>query len=137
MKIITTNIPNVVSENIEQSKIVLADNIIQNVYPLFNDIYKSKMDSTVKMVKELKRKRSLVLKEKDELKILMFEYKRQKKINKLLERIETLITSGLVYDGALKHETIILLKVINKLDNDKIDSNTQKILTTINKRFSR
>jgi hypothetical protein len=67
----------------------------------------------------------------------MDAYKRKKKVTKLLDRIEKLITSGLVYDGTLKHETIVLLKIVDKLEEDKLDYHLHATLQTISKRFSR
>lgn len=137
MKIIETKIPNVVPETIEKSKQVLANNIIRNVYPLFNEVYHSKVDNVQKLKKELETKKSVVSSEKEMLESIMAEYKRKKKISKLLDRIEKLITSGLVYDGHLKNETTILLKIVNKLPDDKIDYHLRDTLQTISKRFSR
>lgn len=132
-----TNIPNVISENIDQSKQVLANNIIKSVYPLFDEVYNSKVSGIDKLQTDLKEKKKIVLEEKSELEILMNEYKRQKKIAKLLERVERLITSGLVYDGALNHETKILLKIIMNLSMEKLDYHLRNTLQTISKRFSR
>jgi ATP-dependent Lon protease len=132
-----TKIPNVVPETISESKQVLAENIIQNVYPLFDEVYKSKVDTIERVKDKLKAKKEEVSQQKTDLQGLMYAYKRQKKIAKLLDRIEKLITSGLVYDGALKHETTILLKIATKLENDKLDYHLRQTLQTINKRFSR
>lgn len=132
-----TNIPNVIPETINKSKQVLAENIIQNVYPLFDEVYKSQVDNIERVKDELKAKKEEVTQQKNDLQGLMSAYKRQKKIAKLLDRIEKLITSGLVYDGALKHETTILLKIATKLENDKLDYHLRQTLQTINKRFSR
>ncbi len=132
-----TNIPNVIPETINKSKQILAENIIQNVYPLFDEVYKSKVNSIEIVKEELKAKKEKVTQQKNELQAIMNNYKRQKKITKLLDRIEKLITSGLVYDGTLKHETMILLKIITKLENEKLDYHLRSTLQTINKRFSR
>ena len=132
-----TIIPNVVPETINKSKQVLAENIIQNVYPLFDEVYKSQVENISRVKKKLKEKKDEVSQQKIDLQSIMATYKRQKKVAKLLDRIEKLITSGLVYDGALKHETTILLKIVNKLENDKIDYHLRQTLQTINKRFSR
>ena len=137
MKIVETKIPNVIPETIEKSKQVLADNIIKNVYPLFNEVYHSKVDTVKKLKDELASKKEAVSKEKETLESIMAEYKRKKKISKLLDRIEKLVTSGLVYDGHLKNETVILLKIVNKLPNDKLDYHLRDTLQTISKRFSR
>lgn len=132
-----TAIPNVIPENINKSKQILAENIIHNVYPLFDEVYKSQIENIKKVKGKLKAKKGEVLQQKNDLQTIMFTYKKQKKITKLLDRIEKLINSGLVYDGALKHETTILLKIVNKLEDDKLDYHLRQTLSTINKRFSR
>ena len=132
-----TAIPNVIPETIDLSKKVLAENIIQNVYPLFSEVYESKVESVENLKRDLEQKRDIVLAQKNELQEIMDDYKRKKKVTKLLDRIEKLVTSGLIYDGALKHETRILLKVINKLSNEKLDFHLRKTLQIISKRFAR
>lgn len=131
-----TKIPDVVEENIDQSKIVLADSILSNVYPLFDDIYNGYLTSTKSLYSEYEQKKSQVKESKGKLENLMSELKRVKKVSKLLDRISKMINSGLVYDGNLKHETIILLKVVNKLSDDKLDLHLRNTLKTITKRFA-
>ncbi|MFW9871506.1 MAG: hypothetical protein ACFFG0_00180 [Candidatus Thorarchaeota archaeon] len=131
-----TNIPNVIPENISRSKEVLAENIIKNVYPLFNEVYSGHINEIENLKKELDTKRKTVINEKNELQNLIDIYKVKKKISKLLDRIEKLINSGLVYDGKLKHETTILLKIVTKLTEDKLDYHLRETLQTISKRFS-
>ena len=113
-----TNIPNVIPEIIDESKQILANNIIQNVYPLFDEVYKSKLSTIEKVKAKVKEKKEHVIQQKSELQSLMVTYRKNKKVTKLLDRIEKLITSGLIYDGVLKHETTILLKIANKLSLD-------------------
>jgi hypothetical protein len=132
-----TSIPNVVPENIDESKLVLADNIIQNVYPLFSEIYSTRIGEIEDIKTEIENKKISVKKNKEDLERLMEDYKRKKKISKLLDRIDKLISSGLVYDGTLKHETTVLLKIITKLSDEKLDYHLRNTLTTISKRFSR
>jgi len=137
MIITETNIPNVVPDNIPQSKTVLADNIIANVYPLFNEVYSTRVDEIDLLKKNLNVKKEMVRKHKIALEQMMFEYKKKKKVAKLLDRIEKLITTGLVYDGTLKHETVILLKIATKLSDEKLDYHLKDTMRTISKRFSR
>ena len=137
MIITETNIPNVIPDNILKSKEVLADNIIANVYPLFSEVYNTRVDEIDLLKKALKAKKELVRKHKVALEQMMAEYKKQKKVSKLLDRIEKLIATGLVYDGTLKHETVILLKIATKLSNEKLDYHLKDTLRTISKRFSR
>ncbi len=137
MKIIQTKIPDVTEETIDHSKVVLADNIIQNVYPLFDEVYQGKVGHVSEMKRTLKEKKEIVRGKKEKLEQLMSDYNREKKVSKLLSRIEKLIDSGLVYDGSLKNQTVILLKVINKLSNDKLDHHLTETLQIIRKRFAR
>ena len=132
-----TNIPDVTKENIDRSKVVLADNIITNVYPLFDDVYKSHIASNARIKSEYKRNKNKLKENKNRLEQLMVELKRAKKEAKLLDRIEKLITSGLAYDGGMKHETVILLKVIHKLNDEKLDYHLRNTLNMISKRFAK
>ena len=137
MKIIETKFPDVTPETINKSKLVLADNIIKNVYPLFDEVYQAKSGSVSGIRKILKEKKALVNSKKTKIEELMSEYNREKKISKLLTRIEKLVDSGLVYDGSLKNQTIILLKVIEKLTIEKLDHHLSQTLQVIRKRFQR
>lgn len=137
MNIIETKIPDITPETIDQSKLVLADNIIKNVYPLFDEVYQGKISSISSIKTLLKEKKSLVTEKKYKLEELMSAYNREKKVSKLLTRIEKLVDSGLVYDGSLKSQTIILLKVIDKLNDEKLDHHLSEIVQIIRKRFQR
>ena len=130
-----TKIPDVIIENLDNSKIVLADNIISNIYPLFDDMYSEYLSSTSNLKNDFKKKKAEVKKNKIRLEQLISELNRVKKILKLLGRIEKMISAGLVYDGSLKHETIILLKIVTKLSNEKIEFHLGNTLNTITKRF--
>jgi hypothetical protein len=137
MKIEDTHIPNIIPENIDKAKLNLADNIIHNVYPLFDDVYLTKRNEINALKEQLKAKRNRVLNNKKELEDMMLEYQKQKKISKLLSRVEKLVDSGLIYDGGLRHEMVILLKVVNRLNNEKLDQHLRETLQTISKRFSK
>jgi len=132
-----TKIPNVSKENIEESKVILAESVIQNVYPLFNEVYTGHVEEVKRLSKTLQDRKKNILAAKDELEKLFSEYKKMKKISKLLSRIEKLVNSGLIHDGSLKHETTILLKIITKLPDEKLDYHLKSTLRTISKRFSK
>ena len=132
-----TTIPDIIPTNIDQSKQVLANNIISNVYPLFDEVYNNKVEETSTLKNTLNEKKDRIQEQKKSLENMISVYNKNKKVAKLLDRIEKLISSGLVYDGALKHETVILLKIITKLSEEKVDYHLKATLHTINKRFSR
>jgi len=137
MEISETTIPDVSIQNLDQSKIVLAESIIQNVYPLFDEVFNTKVEELQELQDFLKERKTKVKEEKDNLQALVNSYSRQKKVAKLLTRIENMVTSGLVYEGSLKNETTILLKIVSKLSDEKLDYHLKSTLRTISKRFSR
>lgn len=131
-----TNIPDITGKNIDTSKILLADNIISNVYPLFDEMYQDHIGSLSSIDSDYKKKKTQVQKNKQNLEGLMLKLERVKKEAKLLARIEKLINSGLANDGSLKHENVILLKIYNKLSNEKLEYHLRNTLKIISKRFS-
>lgn len=137
MNIIETNISNIDVSKIDKSKVVLADKIIENVYPLFNEVYSDKLTSIEPSKRELQLKKEQVITEKNELEALLKELSRKKKIKKLLERLSKLVSSGLVYDGSSRTETIVLLKIIDNLPENKIDQHLQNTMKNIAKRFGK
>jgi len=136
MNIIETRIPDVTKRNVSTNKRVIADNIIQNVYPLFDEVYQARMEQVVQLRNKIKTSKGNMRSEKETMQQLMVSYKKEKKITKILERIEKLVKSGLTYDSTLKHETVILLKIIDKLPEEKLNQQLSKTIQILNKRFS-
>ena len=130
-------IPDVVNENLDQSKVTLANNVIKNVYPLFDEVHQEKKREVKELEKQLQETKNQVQQRKQMLENLLNDYNKQKKVRKLLSRIERLVNSGLIYDGTLRNDTRILLKVIPKLTDEKLDFHLQSVLKIINKRFSK
>lgn len=137
MNIIETEYPDITESNIEESKVTLANNIIKNVYPLFDEVYGQKLTEVSKLKRAISKKQQQVEENKKHLEIMMSQYDKKKKVSKLLTRLEKLVDSGLVYGGHLKGETIVLLKIIDKLPDDKLDYHLSETLKTIGKRFSK
>ena len=136
MNIIETNIPDVTKHNVSRNKEAIADSIIQNVYPLFDEVYQAKLGQVVQLRNKIKSGREQIRNEKETMQQLMTAYKKEKKISKVLERIEKLVQAGLTYDGTMKHETVILLKIIDKLPEEKLNQQLAKTIQILNKRFS-
>ncbi len=136
MRIIETNIPDVNPDNIDYSKVDLANRIIQNISPLFDELYNDKVSQVRELTEQLNHKRKKVIHDKEELEILLRTYKKKQKIHKLLERIEKLVSTGLVNEVQTKQDAIILLKVIDKLPDDKLDYHLRNTMSIITKRFS-
>lgn len=137
MKIINTGVHDIDFEDIDQSKINLSNKIIENIFPLLEDIKSSKLEESETLKFELIRKTKRIKKEKNELKNILIKYQKQKKIKKLLERISKIVSRGLTNNnGSYRHETIVLLKVIDTLSEDQLNYHLSETLKTINKRFS-
>jgi len=137
MNIIETNIPDVDISNVSKAKVMLANKIIRNVYPLFDEIHSDKITKIKSIKRNLQETRQQVVSQKNLLEQLISAYSRKKKIKKLLDRVSKLVSSGLVYDGSLRTETIVLLKVIDKLPEDKLDHHLRDSMTNITKRFGK
>lgn len=136
MNIIETKIPDVTKRNISTNKELIADSIIKNVYPLFDEVHQVKLDQVVKLRNKIKTGRAQIRTEKETMEKLMVSYKKEKKVTKVLERIEKLVQAGLTHDGTMKHETVILLKIIDKLPEEKLNHQLSKTMQILNKRFS-
>ena len=135
MNIISTTIPDIGHSNLDVSKIELSNTIINNIQPLFYEVYNDRNEEIEILNKTLNAKKEKVLKEKDTLEGLVKEYNRKKKIKKLIERISKLVSSGLTHDNNLKKEIIVLLKIVDKLPEEKLDFQLQQTMKYINKRF--
>lgn len=137
MKIIETDIPDVTINNLDESKIDLANSVIENIYPLFDDFFKEKLRRVYDLKIEIKAKAKKIKSEKESMQVLMSEYSRRKKVAKLLDRTQNLVNAGLTYDGQIKHETVILLKIVDKLTNEKLDEQIRHTIQTVSKRFAK
>ncbi len=132
MKITKTGIPDIVKENIDQSKVELSEKIIENIYPLFDDIFNDKVSQVKRLEKELIEKKKLILGNKSRLESMIIDKSKKKKVMKLIDRIDKLVSSGLL-EGSAKKENIILLKMVDRLDDEKLNfhlKNTMKIITS-------
>jgi hypothetical protein len=137
MKSEETNVPDVSITNLSEAKVILADNIIKYVYPLFDDVYIQKLDEIKNLETILESKKVQVKQEKEQLEKLLTIHNHKIKITNLLGRIQKLVEAGLVYDGTLRNDTVLLLKVIDKLSEEKVNYHIQQTIKLISTRFSR
>jgi len=73
-----TTIPDVVSENLDQSKLTLANNVIKNVYPLFDEVQREKRREVKELEKQLQEAKNQVQQRKRILEKLLNDYNRHK-----------------------------------------------------------
>ena len=135
MNIIETKIPDIDVTDIDQSKLNLAEKIIHNINPLFDDLQQVKVDEFKINVNKFNQLKTKVISNKNEIENMFENYKRKQKVKKLLERIDKLVSLGIVNEGQSKQETIVLLKIIDKLDINKLNFHLKETMNTISKRF--
>jgi len=135
--IFETQIPDITEVSIDQSKVLLAQNIINSISPLLNETYSSKMEYKNKLQDDIKASKKKISEEKSGVESILSDYNRKKKIARILDRVNKLVETGLIDDSQLKHETVILLKILDKLPEDKLDLQLNRTIEVLNKRFSR
>jgi chromosome segregation ATPase len=137
MKVIESDIYDIRGTDIDKTKVEIADNILNMVGPLFE----SEIEETKGSMDKLKQKRAKVDEElteaKGTLEDLQRNFGQETKRKKLLNRIRQLIEANLTNDASLKSEVIILLKVIDKLEDNLLDEHIERMIKTISKRFSK
>ena len=137
MKIIETDIYDITPDTLDESKVSIADNILNLVGPLFDSEIRESSKNLPKFKKKKEDIESQLEKTKEELKTLQIEFGREEKRKKLLNRIRQLMEVGLTADPSMKSEVIILLKVIDKLEDNLLDEHIERMVKSISKRFSK
>lgn len=137
MRIIEIPIPDFHEESIDKSKVLLGQKIIDNISPLLNQAYLAKVEYKKKLQEEIKTEKKKIDDAKREVQQIINDYNRKKKVARILDRINKLVETGLIHDSQLRHETVILLKILDKLPEDKLDLQLNRTIEVLNKRFSR
>ena len=137
MKITETDIIDVTEENVDKRKVELADVIVSKFEPLFRDMYDKKEEVIKSSDSELERNKQKISKEKDEIKSLLNDYERRKKLKKALDIVSKVDPVKLEYNRSLKNETVVFLRVMEKLSPEKISSYLQDITKISNKTISK
>lgn len=121
MRIIETDIPDVDFINVDESKLKLAEKIISKIKPLLNEVNSDKIKQIEELSIGVEGNKKIINDSKEKLKKLSDTYSHKKKQKQLLNEILKINPAILFNDKELKHEIIILLKVMNTLDKDKLD----------------
>ena len=115
----------------------MADDIIKEMVPLFNEVTTSKTSEVRVFESSLLDKKKEVKQKKEKLAGLLERYNKEKLIKKLLNKVTMLVDSGIIYNTNSTSEVIVLLKVIPKLDMKRLKNQYDQITSLLNKRFSR
>jgi len=137
MKIIESKIPDITESNLDYTKIELANEVISNMKPLFATEYKTVKNSVKKLTSDLEKTKSEILSNKNTLQSFSEKIERKKKIKILIDRINNYINISKGHDIGLRHEMVVLLKVIDTLDDKTLEYHMEKTLKAISKRFAK
>ncbi len=132
MKIIDTKIPDINTDSLDEQKINLMNKIIEEIYPLVENSNISKQNKIKILNEEIKRNKKLIKNSKSLLTELFNKYVKKKKVNQLYECLNKLILCNNITD---KHETIILLRVVETLSTEKLDYHLNETIKLVNKYF--
>lgn len=119
MKIIETEINDIVFEEENSSKIKLSDEIISFIKPIFDIDCNKKISEIRALKKSVDNKKLQIKKEKDDLEVLLKTHNKKDKEKQLLEKMGKLIQYGLIQDH-MKPEMAKLLKSFENTPEEKI-----------------
>jgi hypothetical protein len=137
MKIEELNLPDVTDNNLEESKVLLANSIIKNIYPLFDNIFMDKKNKIEELKTHLVRRENIIKKKKELVQEFASSYEKEKTITQFLSEVENLMNTGMIMDSSVKHQVIVMLKTLDKFSQDKIKSRIIDIKRVLGKRFGR
>ena len=136
MRTVETEISDIPIMNINQSKLMLSDSIIDFIQPIFSKEYKQK----IKEVKDLKKfysdKKEKINQEKIELTEILKIFSKKSKEKELLGKMGKLIQTGLVQES-MKNEMSILLNSFEKISEEKITSYLNEAIKLISQKFAK
>lgn len=127
MKIVETDILDVTRENLDYQKIEFSNKILRFIRPLLEESYFKSLSEVKQLKSEISVRKESIKKEKEDLSKIVSDYSRNKKISILLEHIMNLVNIR-VPEGSTKRELVVLLKVVEKLSDEKIDSFTKRLM---------
>ena len=133
MNIIETTIPDVTEENLNQKKVQLANVVVSSFQPLLGEMQVRRSKEEEVLISEVDSNKQRISKEKGEIRLLLNEYEREKKIKEALEVVSKVDPVKLEYNRSLKNEVVVFLRIIEKLSLEKLSSYLQDILKVSDK----
>lgn len=132
MKIIDTNIPDVLHKTIDEQKIALANEIINGILPLISSERKEKTKKISLLREEIRVKTEIIKTEKEALDKLTNKVNQKSKVISLLDRFAKLHSIGKLSSKKLISDVINVVKNIERIKQEKLDyylGETIRILT--------
>jgi len=133
MNLNITNILDTSKENHSRNKIILADTIIKKMEPFFDELRNAKLKSIESLDNKILNMKFEIRTKKEEIKKNLASYEREQISKEYYDKIHMIIQTGNAKSDGLRKELIVMVKVLPKLDNDKIKSHIKKLDLTLNK----
>jgi hypothetical protein len=136
MRIVETFVPDIIDSNIDQQKVLLSNRILSLVTPLLDGVVSKRVEERNALIFEFENNQKKISREKSELERLSRIYEKEKKIKNIFDAISNIDFVKFEYNKSLKNEVVVLLRIIEKLPEEKISSYLQNILKISNKTIS-
>ncbi|OQB42019.1 MAG: hypothetical protein BWY04_00505 [candidate division CPR1 bacterium ADurb.Bin160] len=142
MKITKTKILDILNDeenktHVDSTKIKLSELLVQNIYPHLTKEYNKKKKEIRNIKREIRENNKKIITRRSEIENLLKKYSSERKVKKLLDRIEKLIETKIIFtDRSLKNNSIILLKVINSLSEEQLEYKLSEMLSSLSKKLS-
>jgi GTPase involved in cell partitioning and DNA repair len=136
MRIIETNINDFPSMNLNESKIELANEIINFVNPIFSNDYNKKIREIKELKKSLSDKKEKIKNNKIELENLLKIFSKKDKESQLIRKMGKLIQTGLIQES-MKNEMSVMLKSFENMEEEKITSYLNEVMRLVSQKFAK
>jgi len=136
LRIIETDINDFPNMNLNESKIELADEIINFVNPIFSNDYNKKIREIKELKKSLSEKKEKIKNNKIELENLLKIFSKKDKESQLIRKMGKLIQTGLIQES-MKNEMSVMLKSFENMEEEKIVSYLNEVMRIVSQKFAK
>ena len=133
MDIIQTNILDISENNIDQTKVNLADKIINKIVPLLDSEFLHSKNLKRDLSESIKKKKIDILANKNILEKISVEFNRKKKQQELVNIISEIVKNvKLSNDFEIKSHIKLVLKTIEDLQEKRMNEQIKKFKVILN-----
>ena len=136
MRIIETDINDFPPVNLNESKIELANEIINYINPIFSHDYNKKIREIKDLKKSLSEKKEKIKNNKIELENLLKIFSKKDKESQLIRKMGKLIQTGLIQES-MKNEMSVMLKSFENMEEEKIVSYLNVVMRLVSQKFAK
>lgn len=136
MRIIETDINDIVVQNEINEKLNLSEEVISYIQPIFTSNYNIKIREVKELKKSLEFKKEKIQTEKNNLSILLQKSSKLKREKQLLEKMGKLIQHGLIQE-TMKEEMVNMLNSFENLPEKQIITYLNETIRILSHKFAK